>query len=85
MQTATIRDVQHHLSAVLKKVEEEGEVFEVLRRHKPIARIVPLDSVDAEPSADWSSHAAEISRVFHDRIVEGRSVEQLVLDSRGDR
>lgn len=84
MQTATIRDVQHHLSAVLKKVEE-GEVFEVLRRHKPIARIVPLDSVDAEPSADWSSHAAEISRVFHDRLVEGRSVEQLVLDSRGDR
>ncbi len=84
MQTATIREVQHHLSSVLKKVEE-GEEIQVLRRSKPIARIVPLKPAGPEASADWTNHASEISRIFGGRIVSGQPMETIVSEGRGDR
>ena len=84
MQSATIREIQHNLAAVLKKVEG-GEEFQVLRRKKPIARIVPLPPGDSEPPADWSEHAPEISRIFHGRVVGGKPMQEIVSDGRGER
>lgn len=84
MQRATIREIQHNLAAVLKKVEG-GEEFQVLRRKKPIARIVPLHADDNEPPADWSAHAAEISRIFHGRVFGGKPMQEIVAEGRGER
>ena len=43
MRSFSVRHVQHHLAAVLADVEG-GEEIEVLRRGRPVARIVPLAS-----------------------------------------
>ena len=52
MKSLNVRHIQHHLAAVLSDVEG-GEVIEVRRRGRPVARIVPLPSAAAPPS-DWS-------------------------------
>ena len=52
MKSFNVRHIQHHLADVLADVER-GEVVEVRRRGRPVARIVPLSS-DPPPSADWS-------------------------------
>ena len=54
MKSFNVRHIQHRLAAVLAEVEG-GEEIEIVRRGRPVARIVPLRSV-AQP-ADWS-HAA---------------------------
>ena len=56
MKSFNVRHIQHHLAAVLADVEG-GEVIEVRRRGRPVARIVPLPSA-AAPRSDWS-HAEE--------------------------
>jgi prevent-host-death family protein len=45
MRRASIREIQHHLSKVLRYVEEGEEVY-ITRRNKIIAKIVP----QAEPA-----------------------------------
>jgi len=42
MKSIKVRDLQHNLGRVLDQVER-GETVQVLRRNKPIARIVPLE------------------------------------------
>ncbi|RKX73624.1 MAG: hypothetical protein DRP87_18560 [Spirochaetes bacterium] len=42
MKTINVRDLQHHLRAILDEVAK-GEVIEVTRRNRAVARIVPLE------------------------------------------
>ena len=83
VQSATTREIQHHLAAVLKRVEA-GEEFEVRCRQRPVARIVPVRRAEAETSADWSSHAADIARIFGGRIVGGKPMQDIVAEGRGE-
>lgn len=41
MKTATIRDVQHGLAAMIAQVEQ-GEEILITRRDRPVARLAPL-------------------------------------------
>lgn len=84
MQTATIREVQHHLASVLKQVEK-GEEVEILRRRKAVARIIPLESDSLNIEADWSDHKGEVARIFSGKRVKGTPAELLVAEGRGDR
>jgi len=43
MKTASVREVQHHLSKVLAWVEK-GEEVQITRRNKPVAKIVPAEA-----------------------------------------
>ena len=82
MKSFNIRHIQHHLADVLADVEG-GEVIEVCRRGRPVARIVPLSSAPP-PSADWSL-AEERLLAAYPTPVGGVTATQTIVDGRGDR
>ena len=83
MKTVTIREAQHNLAGILRTVEA-GETIQIVRRRRPVARLVPvLLPDDSEEPADWSGHDARMADVW-----KGAQVEELdsVLDElRGRR
>ena len=82
MKSFNVRHVQHHLAAVLADVEG-GEVIEVRRRGRPVARIVPLPSA-ASRTADWSQAGNRLLTVYP-TPVGGVTAAQAIADGRGDR
>ena len=81
MKSFNVRHIQHQLAAVLTEVEG-GEEVEIVRRGRPVARIVPLRSV-AQP-CDWS-HAAGRLRAAYPEPVGGMAAADLIADGRGER
>lgn len=83
MTSITIRDAQHNLSSVLRKVEA-GESVEIRRRKRPVARIVPVGIAHGEGSlADWSGHSELMQSLWGTNEI--RSVDSVVSDLRGNR
>ena len=82
MKSFNVRHVQHHLAAVLADVER-GEVIEVHRRGRPVARIVPLPCV-APRIADWSQAGNRLLTAYP-APVGGVTAAQAIVDGRGDR
>ena len=78
MKTFNVRHVQHHLAAVLREVER-GEVCEVRRRGRPVARIVPVST--HAPSADWSEEARRLAEVYPSPV-KGTTAAEIILDGR---
>lgn len=81
MRTATVREVQHHLSKVLAWVEK-GEEVQITRRNKAIAKIIPtnasarrviLPAFEARARQIWGQEPA------------GKTLSQVVLDERDER
>lgn len=83
MQTATVREVQHNLARILKRVEAGAEIL-IQRRRTPVARLLPVEK-PAEQVADWSTHVVEVADLFGGRTVTGVPMEQLVSEARGNR
>ena len=82
MKSFNVRHVQHHLTAVLADVER-GEVIEVRRRARPVARIVPHSS-GAPRSADWSQAETRLLAAYP-APVGGVTATQVIEDGRCDR
>ena len=81
MKTVNIRDLQHHLGAFLDEVER-GEVIEVRRRSKIIARITPhAQQGESEP---WPDLCERLATLFPDGPVE-HSASERVYEDRGER
>ena len=80
MKTVNVRSLQHHLGRYLQEVES-GEVLEVRRRNKVIARIVP--EPDRAAAVPWPDIAERLAEVFPDGPVGELASEQLYED-RGD-
>ena len=81
MKSFNVRHIQHHLAAVLADVQG-GEVIEVCRRGRPVARIVPLSSVP--PPSDWS-HAERRLQAAYPTPSGGTTAAQTIADGRGER
>ena len=81
LKSLNVRHIQHHLAAVLAAVED-GEEIEVLRRGRPVARIVPFSS--APPPCDWR-HAESRLQAAYPVAVGGITAAQMVADGRGER
>ncbi|MBI2899118.1 MAG: prevent-host-death protein [Planctomycetes bacterium] len=79
MKTATVREVQHHLSEVLSWVER-GEEVRVLRRKRVIARLLPAEPQPAE-APDFLGRA----RAVWGRKPHGGRLSAIVSESRGER
>jgi len=79
MKTATVRDVQHHLSEVLAWVAN-GEEVRVLKRRKVVARILPPEPVVVAPP-DFLARAKD---VWGGRP-RGKRLSDIVSESRGRR
>jgi prevent-host-death family protein len=79
--TVSVRELQQNLKRVMARVER-GQVIEVTRRRRPVARLVP-----ARPTATsgpWPDLDARAKSVFGDRVI-APSASEMVIDGRGDR
>lgn len=61
MKVVDVRNLQHHLGSFLDEVER-GEILEVRRRRKVIARIVPY--ADSDVTDPWPDVAERLERVY---------------------
>ncbi len=81
MKSFNVRHIQHHLAAVLADVEG-GEVIEVRRRGRPVARIVPLPSVPSQ--SDWNDAEKRLQAVYP-TTCGGTTAAQTIAEGRGER
>lgn len=81
MKTATVREVQHELAAILDRVAR-GEEVTVTRRGKAVARIVPARQVKR---VRWPDFAARMSRRFPDGALPGPPPSTLIDADREER
>ena len=77
MKQVTVRELQQNIRTVLERVQA-GEVIEVTRRRKAVARITPTSGAD-EP-ADWPDLAARTKSVFGSRKIEPAPSGQIARD-----
>jgi prevent-host-death family protein len=77
----SVRELQQNLKRVMARVER-GEVVEVTRRRRPVARLGPIKP--SGPVRAWPNLAARTRAVFGDRTVTPGGSEVVITD-RGDR
>ena len=81
MKIVDVRDLQHHLGRYLDSVEA-GEILEVRRRKRVVARIMPYrDDLASEP---WPDYMAELTSIYPDGSV-GYAASKRISEDRGDR
>lgn len=79
--TVSVRELQQNLKRVMARVER-GQVIEVTRRHKPVARLAPMGPSGS--LAPWPDLDARAHAVFGDRIVTPGAA-QVIIENRGER
>ena len=77
MKGVNARELQHHLGRNLDEVEA-GEVLEVRRRKKVIARLVPY--VAAEPAEPWPDLIQRVVDLYPDGPLSESASDLLYLD-----
>jgi prevent-host-death family protein len=77
----SIRELQQNLKRVIARVER-GQVVEVTRRRRPVARLGPARPT--APLAPWPDLASRTRAVFGDRVISPGASEVLLGD-RGER
>ena len=77
----SIRELQQNLKRVLARVER-GQVIEVTRRRRPVARLAPMRS--GSPTAPWPDLDTRARAVFGKRVVTPGGVDA-VSEGRGQR
>ncbi|MGH9372302.1 MAG: type II toxin-antitoxin system Phd/YefM family antitoxin [Vicinamibacterales bacterium] len=79
--TVSIRELQQNLKRVMARVER-GEVVEVTRRRRPVARLAPAKV--SGPLSSWPDLDARSRAVFGDRMIKPGGSE-VVSEDRGER
>jgi len=79
--SVSVRELQQNLRRVLARVER-GELIEVTRRRRPVARLTPVGV--GPPLSGWPDLEARTRAVFGDRLISPGGSE-IVLENRGDR
>ncbi len=77
----SVRELQLNLKRIMARVER-GQVIEVTRRRRPVARLTPVRLTT--PVSPWPDLDARAHAVFGDRILTPGASEVLA-ESRGDR
>jgi prevent-host-death family protein len=81
MKKATVRKVQHHLSEVMKWVED-GEEVVILRRNRVVARIVPPGRSSRAPA--WPDFTGRARRIWGKRV-RGKQISTIITEGREER
>ena len=79
--TISIRELQQNLKRVLARVER-GQVIEVTRRRRPVARLAPMRSGSA--TSPWPDLEARARAVFGTRVLTVGGADA-VSEGRGER
>src|SRR2546427_5387786 len=80
MRTATIREAQHDLPSILRAVSR-GEVVEITRRNRVVARLVPAAPRPAGGLPDFVARA----RAIWGRRPGGKPTSEIVIEARAER
>lgn len=80
MTQVDVRQLQHHLGRYLNAVEA-GEVLEVRRHRRVIARVVPYSPDD--PSEAWPNLVERLERMYPGGPIAKSAAEQLYRDRDG--
>jgi prevent-host-death family protein len=78
--SVSIRQLQQNLKRVMARVER-GEVVEVTRRNRPVARLAPVRP--SRPASEWPDLEARTRAVFGDRVISPGGSD-VVVEERGD-
>ncbi len=78
MKSATVRDLRYHFPEIEARLNR-GEVIEIRKRRKVIARLHPV----RPKAADYPDFAARAKRIFGNRQMSVTGAE-LVAEFRGD-
>jgi prevent-host-death family protein len=81
MKKATIREVQHNLSEVLRWVED-GEEVQVTRRDRIVAKIVPPERISRKPL--WPDFAKRAEAIWGKRP-RGKAASEILIEDREER
>lgn len=79
--TVSVRELQQNLKRVMARVER-GEVVEVTRHRRPVARLGPVKA--SGPHSPWPDLDARARAVFGDRIITPGGAE-VIIEDRGER
>lgn len=79
--SVSIRELQQNLKRVIARVER-GEVVDVTRRRRPVARLGPVKPTG--PISAWPDLEARTRAVFGDRVIAPAG-SGVVREARGDR
>jgi len=82
MKTASIREAQHGLRALLDRVER-GEEVAVTRRGRIVARLLP--PAPKFRKLAWPDFAARMRRNFPDGVPRGEPASRIIRAQREDR
>ncbi len=80
MRTATIREAQHNLPSILRSVSR-GEVIEITRRNRVVARLVPAAPRPVGGLPDFVARA----RAMWGRRPHGKPTSEIVIEARAER
>ena len=80
MRTATVREAQHNLQSILRAVAR-GDVVEITRRNRVVARVVPATR---RPEGGLPDFVARARTVWGKRP-KGRTTSEIVIESRAER
>ncbi len=80
MRTATVREAQHNLPRILRAVAR-GEVVEITRRNRTVARLVPATRRPEGGLPDFVARA----RAIWGRGPEGQATSEIVIENRAER
>ena len=79
--TVSVRELQQNLKRVMARVER-GEIVEVTRRRRPVARLAPVSA--SRPLVDWPDLDDRARTVFGDRVITPGGADAVTVD-RGQR
>ena len=82
MRTATIRQMQHGLTAVLERVAR-GEEITITRRGVPVARLLPAAPAKKAKKPVWPDAMSRLNDRFRDGAAKGKPASEIVREMRG--
>ena len=66
MRIINVRNLQHHLRAILDDVVK-GETIEIIRRNKPVAHIVPFE--EKKSPDPWPDLMKRLNHIYENKRV----------------
>ena len=82
MKTASMREVQHHLSEIIDRVSQ-GEEVTITRRGRPVARLLPARKT--QKRMEWPDFEARMREDFPDGPPAGKPPSELISEGRKER
>ena len=81
MKTATVREVQHNLTKILRWIED-GEVIVITRHKRVVAKLVP--SAPKDRTTHWPDFTERMKAVW-ENVPKGKPVSKIIIDERAER